>query len=314
MSDTKRLTGLKPQSYEHPLDKKALDALQSTGGLETLVRKVNEWGLERMLRVQLTGSHLVVTEDSFPQLFALARQAAETIDLPRVPRLYVAGLPGINAFTSGTTEPLIVVSADALDLLTDAELLFLLGHEMGHIKSGHVLYYQIAEFLPIIGSLIGGVTLGLGELAGVGLQAALLHWKRMSEFTADRAGLLACQDPTPALTLMMKVAGLPRSRYDSVNTEDFIAQARAFEALDTDALSWIARRLVSAGDTHPWTVLRAQQALLWLDSGEFEKLVSTDHRGPLPLAGAAFCQRCGTALPAGALFCVGCGQRVQPAA
>lgn len=313
MSVPLRLTGLKPQRYEHPLDKKALDALQSTGGLETLVRKVNDWGLERMLRVQLTGSHLAVTADCFPELHALARQAADTIDLPAVPRLYVADLAGIQSFTSGTTEPLIVISADALDLLSDAELLFLLGHEMGHIKSGHVLYYQIAEFLPIVGSLIGGVTLGLGELAGVGLQAALLHWKRMSAFTADRAGLLACQDPTPALTLMMKVAGLPRSRYDSANTEDFIAQARAFEALDTDALSWIARRLVSAGDTHPWTVLRAQQALLWLDSGDYETILKTDHRGPMPQIGMAFCQRCGTALPAGAAFCVGCGQRVQVA-
>ena len=308
------LTGLRPQRYEHALDKKALDVLQSTGGLETLVRKLNEWGLERMLRVQLTGSHLLVTADSFPELSELARLAAQTLDLPRLPRVYVGNLPGINAFTAGSQEPLIVVSGDALDLLSNSELLFVLGHEMGHIKSGHVLYYQIAEFLPVLGSLVGGMTLGLGELAGVGLQAALLNWKRMSEFTADRAGLLACQDPGAALLVMMKLAGLPRSRYDSANTEDFIAQARAFEALDGDALSWIARRLVSVGDSHPWTVLRAQQALAWTDSGAFEALLREDHRGAMPRAGAAFCQRCGAALGAGAAFCVGCGSAVQAAA
>ena len=61
-----QLAGLRPQSYEHPLDSKALDALQNSGGFETLVRKVSEWGLERMLHVQLTGSHLKVSADSFP--------------------------------------------------------------------------------------------------------------------------------------------------------------------------------------------------------------------------------------------------------
>ena len=308
-----QLSGLKPQSYEHPLDKRALDALQTTGGLETLVRKVNEWGLERMLTIQLTGSHLQVTEDSFPALFALARAAAATLDLPRLPRLYVAEVGTINAFTAGTSDPVIVVSSEAVELLEPDEMLFLLGHEMGHIKSGHVLYYQIAEYVPVIGSLIGGVTLGLGELAGAGLQIALLNWKRMSEFTADRAGLLACQDPTPALRLMMKIAGLPRSHYETANTEDFIAQARAFEALDADALNWIARRLAAMGESHPWAVLRAKQLLAWMDTGDYESVLRLDHRGPQPMLGAAFCARCGSALNSGALFCVGCGMRLQAA-
>ena len=52
------LTGLRPQTYEHPADTKALDALQQTRGLETLVRKCNEWGFERLLRVQLTGRNV----------------------------------------------------------------------------------------------------------------------------------------------------------------------------------------------------------------------------------------------------------------
>ena len=62
----RRLTGLRPQTYEHPLDAQALNALQKTSGLETVIRKCNEWGFERLLRVQLTGSHLRVTPDSVP--------------------------------------------------------------------------------------------------------------------------------------------------------------------------------------------------------------------------------------------------------
>lgn len=307
----KRLAGLKPQSYEHPLDRQALDALQSTGGLETLVRKVNEWGLERMLQVQLTGSHLKVTADAFPALHAALREAVHNLDLPIEPELYIAAGGELNAFTAGVRRPIVVLSSEAVDALSADELLFVIGHELGHVKSGHVLYYQIAEFVPVLGNILGGITLGLGELAGAGLQAALLNWKRMSEFSADRAGLLACQDANAALSVLMKLSGLPRSHYASANTEDFIAQARAFEALDTDALNWVARRLAVLGQTHPFTVLRGQQFLAWLDDGSYERVLAADHEGARPLLGSAFCSSCGNRLGDGALFCSGCGLRLR---
>jgi hypothetical protein len=38
--DLKVLTDLNAREYEHPFDKKALDALQGTKGLDTLVNKL----------------------------------------------------------------------------------------------------------------------------------------------------------------------------------------------------------------------------------------------------------------------------------
>jgi Zn-dependent protease with chaperone function len=310
----KALAGLRPQAYEHPLDRQALDALEKTGGLKTLVSKLNEWGLDRMLRVQLTGSHLRVTADTDPELHGLMAEAARCIDLPLMPELYVAAGGELNAFTSGVKAPILVLSSEAVDALTPEELLFVIGHELGHIKSAHVLYYQIAEFVPVFGEILGGMTLGLGELAGAGLQMALLNWRRMSELSSDRAGLLACQDANVALTALMKLAGLPKSRYASANTEDFIAQARAFESMDKEALNWIARRLAAMGTTHPWTVLRARELLGWIDAGDYDKVLAADHGAALPTAGAAFCSGCGARLQAGDVFCSGCGTRLRLAA
>ena len=95
------LTGLRPQTYEHPADTKALDALQQTRGLETLVRKCNEWGFERLLRVQLTGSHLRVNADNFPAVHDALVEACRTLDLPKTPEIYIAAGGEINAFTAG---------------------------------------------------------------------------------------------------------------------------------------------------------------------------------------------------------------------
>jgi hypothetical protein len=146
----RKLTGLIPQAYEHPSDAAALNVLQHTVGLDILVRKLSEWGFERIVRVQLTGSYLQVNGDAFPDLDWILTIACERLDLPVRPDLYISPGP-MNAFTMGVTRPLIVVSSGAVERLTPEELLFVIAHEVGHVKSGHVFYYQIAEYLPVIG-------------------------------------------------------------------------------------------------------------------------------------------------------------------
>ncbi|MGH8727332.1 MAG: M48 family metalloprotease [Burkholderiales bacterium] len=306
--ERRKLTGLRPQTYEHPLDTKALDALEGTPGLETLVRKCNEWGFERLLRVQLTGSNLRVTADNFPEIHAHLKSAAEILDLPHLPEIYIASGGDINAFTAGVEKTIVVLTSAAVDQLTDDELFFVIAHELGHIKSGHVLYYQMAEFIPVLGDIIGGLTLGIGGVVSTGLQVALLNWKRMSEFTADRAGLLATQDVNAAVSTMMKLAGLPQKSYGAINNEDFLAQAREFEGLDTDKLSWLAKGLSVMGQEHPWTVMRASEFLKWTDGGGYERVLNAKHDSP-----TRHCTQCGRTLGATQLFCPHCGAKAHVA-
>jgi branched-chain amino acid transport system permease protein len=90
-----------------------------------------------------------------------------------------------------------VIGADVRRIYAAGNYTF--AHELGHIKSGHVLYYQIAMLLPVIAELIGMATMGFGGLISLPLEIALVRWQRMSEFTADRAGILACQDVNAAM-------------------------------------------------------------------------------------------------------------------
>ena len=312
MGTPQKLVGLSPQLYEHPSDKAALDALTHTAGLDTVVRKLNAWGFERLLRVQLTGSYLRVTADSLPEIHDLLTTACSTLNVPMMPDLYVAGGGELNAITAGVERPLILLYTATVELLTPEELLFVIAHEVGHIKSGHVLYYQIAEFLPIIGEIVGAATFGVGELLGAGLQIALMRWKRMAELTADRAGLLACQDADVALRTMMKLAGLSPKYFPSINTEDFIRQAKEFESMDADKLTLLAKWLSTIGEAHPWTVMRAQQLLQWVDSGEYEAVLRAPAAAPKALPGgpARFCIQCGRPLQGGESFCPGCGRQL----
>src|SRR5687767_853997 len=122
--ERKRLIGLRPQAYEHPWDKKALDALQSSKSFAALVSKLNEWGFERILRVQLTGSNLRVTADNFPEIHEKVHEAGAILDLPTLPEIYIAAGGDINAFTAGVRKPILVVTSAAVDVLSDEELFF----------------------------------------------------------------------------------------------------------------------------------------------------------------------------------------------
>ena len=310
MNAPKKLTGLRPQAYEHPSDKAALNALSRTRGLDTLVSKLNEWGIEPFLRVQLTGSYIHVLPDNFPDLTERLTTACETLDIPTVPDLYIYGSGEINAATAGVKHPLVYLTSAAIEALTPEELLFVTAHEVGHIKSGHVLYYQIADIFPEIMGLI--FDFPGGGIISAGLQIALLSFKRSSEFTADRAGLLACQDVEVALRALMKLAGLPAKYHSAINTADFIRQAHDFEAMDSGKLNLVAKYLSIAGATHPWTVMRAQQLLSWIDSGGYEAILNAPLNPvpQLPAGTVAFCIRCGCPLHGGELFCSKCGQPV----
>ncbi len=224
---------LNPREYEHEFDRKALNTLEGTPGLEKLARKFNKHAMERVFRLQYTGSNIKVNESNFPEIYQILEEACTNLGLKNIPDLYISWDYSVNGFTTGSENPLIVLHSGAVDLLTREELLYLIGHEVGHIKSGHMLYYEMGQIIPILGDIIGSATLGIGALVSTGLEAALFHWHRMSEFTADRAGLLACQDHEIAINALIKMAGVPKQFFNKINKEEFINRPKNLRAMTT---------------------------------------------------------------------------------
>ncbi len=134
-----RLEGLRPQSYEHPSDAAALNALTHTAGFDTLIQKLNAWGIERILRGQLTGSYIRVQADNLPDLFRLLAVLRDRLDVPVEVDLYIASGGEVNAFTVGVERPLIVLTTAAVEMISTDELMLDIAQELGHLKSRHVL-------------------------------------------------------------------------------------------------------------------------------------------------------------------------------
>lgn len=263
------LTGLEHYQYEHPLDKAALEKLESIPFLTTACKWVTSNFIERVYNIQYTGSNLKVTKDNYPQIYEYLVEACRILDLKEVPELYITWSYDINACTIGAEHPIIIINSGLIDLCDDEEILFIIGHEVGHIKSQHMLYHLMGQVINWGIDAIPG-----GSLVASGLQYALYYWNRMSEFTADRAGLLCCQNTDAMIRAFIKMAGLPIKEFDKINPETFIQQARDFKMLDYDGMNKVVKFLSIADETHPWTVMRSAELLKWMDSGEYNRFVT----------------------------------------
>lgn len=307
----KLLDGLNPREYEHPLDKKTLDALEKTAGLDALVRKFYDLGFERVFRLELTGSSLKVTSSSFPDLHEVLEETCEILNLKKIPEFYIHTDTALEGITIGVDKPIVLISTDAVEYLSLDELRFIIGREVGHIKSQHVLYKEIGYLLPVLSNILSSATLGLGSLITAGLRIALINWERAAGYTADRAGLLACQDVTTATLALAKVAGLPKKYFDSFNIDDFVTQAREFEGFNEIMADKILRNVSLAFRERAWTIMRANEFFKWTESGAYSKILERETRISSPsLPSVNFCPQCGFKLESVAKFCSQCGENI----
>ena len=263
------LTGLDHSQYEHPFDKEALDKLEKIPFLTTACKWVTSNLVERVYNIQYTGSNLKITHDNYPQIYEYLVDACYILDLKNIPELYITWGYDINACTIGAENPIIILNSGLIDLCDDDEILFIIGHEVGHIKSNHMLYHMMAQLINWgIDSIPGG------SFVASGLQFGLYYWSRMSEFTADRSGLMCCQDFDAMTRAFMKMAGLPIKEFNNIQPDTFIQQARDFKMLDYDGMNKVVKFLSIADETHPWTVMRSAELLKWIDSGEYSRFIS----------------------------------------
>lgn len=261
-----KLIHLESSEYEHPFDKAALEKVNAIPLLPSAVNFMLNWAVIKWKIVGLCGSNFHVTRESCPELFKLAKDVTETLDLEKLPSLYMEQDYYVNAYTTGyQKDAFIVVTTGAVDKLTDEELRFIIGHESGHVKSGHVLYHLMTAFISQLLSSVPGL--------GTALPSALNYWNRMSEFTADRAGLLACQDLNAALSAIMKMSGLPERYYQKASIEGFMKQAKEFDVQYGGTTDKIIKTISILDEDHPWTIFRAAELIRWVESGDYDRIL-----------------------------------------
>jgi Zn-dependent protease with chaperone function len=272
MDTKRRFPGISARTYQHPADRAALAAMRKVPGFDFVLRKLIGTVGERSLRLAFLASSVRVSERQFPDIWRSYLEACDILDIHPPPSLFVAQTPFVNAGAIGVDEPFIVLNSGMLILLDDAELQCVLGHELGHVQSDHVLYKTMLRLLMRLS--IVAFSIPIGGMALYAITTALLEWDRKSELSADRAGLLVCQDPEVAMRVDMKLAG--GGNTDQMNVDEFLLQAEEYRAGGTvvDSVLKLFRLL---GRTHPFPVLRLAELKKWTDSGDYDRILEGEY-------------------------------------
>ncbi len=261
-----------PSHYQHPLDMQTLQALQSVPVFPAFMKAFMKFFDERLFFMENISSHIEVTPNHFGDVHELLPPLCQRLGVP-VPHLYICNDGSINAYTSNESDPFIVLNSGVLDYCTDRQIQTILAHECGHIACHHVLYHTIGD-LVMSGAL--AIVPGLGGLVSVALQGAFMTWMRASEFSADRAAVLAMGDPMDVVDICAVLAGAYGERASKVDPNLLIQQGIMYEQTLQGSTKDKILELISfsISGSHPRTAVRALEAVRFGSSQEYQGMLN----------------------------------------
>ena len=264
------LTDIDPRAWEHPADRAALAALRRIPVFDEVLRKVFGLFGEKPIRLSFQANAVRVGPRQFPGIYKVHRRVLRTLDADEDYPLFVSQTPVVNAGAYGMNHPFIILNSGLVRLFDEQEQTYLIGHELGHILSGHVLYKTMTVLLIQLAQMGFPV---VGIAARVVLMA-LLEWSRKAELSCDRAGILAVQNPEVALHAFMKLAG--GGRVEETDLNEFLVQADEYRE-SGDVADSVFKVLNLLGETHPFAVLRAAEARDWVEKGEYDRILRGEY-------------------------------------
>ncbi len=264
-----KLTGISPKAYEHPADRAATAALASVPYLDLVVRRLIDLGYERVLRQSYLGSSVRLSEDQLPDVWRSHNVAYVTLDMDRVPDLYLTQFPSPNAMAIGAKDPIVVVQSELIRLLDAPLQRAVFAHEAAHILSDHQLY-RTATYILIRLTQTARLPLPLGPV-----KAALLEWSRAGELTCDRAAALVTRDPESVCRALMVITAGEEA--DALDLDAFMRQGLDYTDGGT-GVDRFARLFLDLGLTHSFPVKRIHELMAWVRSGEYDRIVGGEYR------------------------------------
>lgn len=166
------------------------------------------WLANGLIIARFESESVLVTEQQMPVLHRTYLEVVATLELGQIPPLYIVQAHGVlNAFARRWSgRHFVIVYSDMLEACGEdtAHIRFLLGHELGHVRSNHLLKKVLLApglLFPLIGSA----------------------YSRTCEGTCDRYGGYASGDLHAAAQAMLILAGGKRA-WQAMDPEVFARQ------------------------------------------------------------------------------------------
>ncbi|WP_375764970.1 M48 family metallopeptidase [Archangium gephyra] len=193
-----------PSIFQSALDRRLRDELLSSEDTQQALRRVAEapggFGFVTRRR-QLLSNAFKLTRPVAPRVLDALAACKEVLGHEGPVDVFINPDPMLRAAAvyAPPDTPAIVLSSRLLEVFQEAELRFILGHELGHLAFEHFT-------LPLPATAIAWDE--PGRCVSPATALGLYRWNRAAEASADRAGLLCARElEASASVLLARVSG-----------------------------------------------------------------------------------------------------------
>ncbi|THB67149.1 MAG: peptidase M48 [Gammaproteobacteria bacterium] len=209
-------------------------------------------------RKDLLKSSLKLTRKLAPKIYEIGDHCKQLLDMDADFEFYVYQDDTFNAacYPPDENKLYIIFSSGIIEKFTNEELIFVTGHEIGHVLFDHLRYPASAimhfgeEYLSPVDAM------------------KLFSWKRAAEVSADRVGLLCCKDFSVAAKAFFKLSSGVTSNSLAFDLQEYVAQFVDLKAEmateNLDPSDWYS--------THPFSPLRIKALELFSRSDTYRDL------------------------------------------
>ncbi len=242
---------------EKQIGKQIYNALQGSV-VEEVLRKTKTSNNDAYWRSNMEGHSLKVEKELLSEFYELCHEVKRKLAFEEKVDFYITGDSSVNAFSvsaEGDNEPHIVnINSALFDLMTQDELRFVIGHELGHLINKDTALTRLIHFVFPPNSEVP-----------VTLQYKIRLHEQLAELVADRYGYLAVENLDVCVTAFFKMAsGLDLAKMN-VSIEALIAD-------NNRRLDYFLKDKGTSRASHPVNPIRVQALNLFATAQSKEKL------------------------------------------
>lgn len=255
-----KLRKLRVEQFAHPDDNAAMKSLKKVKAVDGFVSFVEDKSNSIFIRMNTLGNCVRITQENDPRVYRIFREVCDTLDYKTIPEMYSTRSYALDVEPSGVDKPVLVIPDYVLNNYDDDLLRFNFGRAVTRLKSESLKFYVAAQMMLL-------ATANIAPLSEP-VKLAVANWMRKSELTADRGGLLACQNIEAAMTFLLNKAGMPIQEAKKVSYAEYVEECRV-----DGKLAKLGKSLQTLTNCTGWANDRILELFMWYADGRYDDLL-----------------------------------------
>lgn len=228
---------------EKQLGKQIYNALQGEI-VEEVLRKTRTSSRDAYWRSSMEGHSLKVQKELLPDFYDLCQDVKKKLGFKDKVDFYITGDSDVNAFSLAAEDEgeahIVNVNSALFDLMSQDELKFVVGHELGHLINKDTALVRLINFVFPPEAAVP-----------VTLQYKIRLHEQLAELVADRYGYMATEDLGVCVTAFFKMAS-------GLDLEKMNVSIDALIADNNRRLNYFLKDRGISRSSHPVNPIRVQ--------------------------------------------------------